>query len=189
MPTSQLTEHVSCFLQSLNLYEICVVFNMIISKIDSDNSDLFAEILEEYPKHIILIVVKKERFLQDIKLHNQQILCFKDEAYSKDISEKYDNQQIFFKESLNSKISVSTKNSFADKIKENLLKHTEPAINDAAKYASIVYNELDLDDEVEFIVISATNDYPDVMMVLCPAVPESPIKTQIKKILCYPKSL
>jgi len=161
---------------------------MILSRFNIDNSELFTAELKKYPDNIIVIICKNHTYLPDIELDNRQILCLKEESYSQETKDKLQRYEVFFREEfIFTKKPVNTTSSFSDKIMQNLLRHTEVAISDAAKYSCFVYNELDIDNETQFIVITASSNFPDAMFLIDPSVPEIQEKTQVKKILCYPK--
>ena len=163
---------------------------MIISKQNTDNSNIFRAELLNYPHTLVVIIVKQHKYVPKFEADNNMVVYLKDELYSKEVENQLGNSRVFFSNTLDiRKNLVNTVNTFSDKIRQNLLKNTEQAINDTAKYASYVYDELEMANKVEFIVISATEDYPDVMILLNPTIPESQEKTQIKKILCYPKKV
>ena len=163
---------------------------MIISKQNTDNTELFNEVLKRYPNKLIVIITQEHKYLPNIEIENKIVIYLKEEMHSKEIKEKLSKYRVFFKDTLNpGKKAVKTTSSFSDKIMQNLLSHTDSAINDATKYASLVYNELDLENNIEFIVIAATKAYPDVMILLNPAIPESQEKTHIKEVLCYPNKV
>ena len=164
---------------------------MILSRQNGDNSALFLQEIQRQPDKSIVIVVKKHTFLPVIIAPNQLIACITEET-SKDsapsVVSKY--QKVFYSDDMQKmKKPVTVSSSFSDKIMKNLLQNSEPAISDAAKYASFVYNELDFENDTELLVITATADYPDALVLLNPASPETHEKTNITKVICYPRTL
>ena len=160
---------------------------MIISKQNDDNSSLFTIELQNYNDLKIVIVVKKSEYLPQITTGNKLAICLTEEIESQEVIQKYPHCTLFFKDDFKQiKKPVTTNASFSDKIMQNLLKNTEPAISNAAKYGSFVYNELDLDNQQEIIVITTTENYADTMILMNPSMPETQEKSQIKKVICFP---
>jgi len=163
---------------------------MLISLGNSDNSLLFNQVLGEYPNFMLLIVVKNYLYLPNLCSYQPSIVVLFEEEENPEHKKQLAPRRVFFQNNLQKqKLPVQTTPSFADRIYKNLLHKTEKAWQEAARYAAIVYNELDLPKATEMMVISATQNYPDSLVLLSPSSPETTEKTQIKKVLVYPKAI
>jgi hypothetical protein len=163
---------------------------MIISKKNKDNSSLFQRELEKYPDHVLVMIAKHHKYLPSLEAKNKTIIFLKDEHFSEEVAERLGEHTVFFKDTLkSSKKPVISTHTFSDRIYKNLFQNAEQAINDAGKYSAFAYNELDIENKTEFIVISATDHCPDSMLLLSPSAPETHEKSQIKSVICYPHTI
>lgn len=163
---------------------------MIITKKNCNNSNLFLENLPSIDFNL-LIIIKKTEYLPGFKYDKPCMIFITEEDdlchSSEKISTMFPQARVYFAKDLEHyiKLHINTKN-FSENIIENLYKHTEPAIHLSAKCSSIANILNKENDNKLFVVISATQNYPDSMILLEAATPEFEEKTHIKEIICYP---
>ena len=121
---------------------------MVISRRNMDNSNLFMRELKRFTDEIIVIIVKNHNYLPDLKVDNKIVIFLKEEKYDCETAEKlqkeFQNALIFFSDTMHclSEPKISHER-FSEKILKNLYQRTDIALHDAAKFASIVYIEID----------------------------------------------
>lgn len=166
---------------------------MIITKKNYDNSSVFAKHLPQ-GNYTLLIITKKLNFLPYFRYDNQVCIFVteQDEIHNETIivADYFPKAKIFHKNDLDKHLKAHLKvNNFSENILKNLYRHTEKTINEAAKYASIAYINNQDSDIRNYLVITATKEYPDAMILLEPATPEFQERTHIKEIICYPNMI
>ncbi len=166
---------------------------MIITKKNYDNSSVFTKHLPQ-EDYILLIIIKKLNYLPNFQYDNHVCIFIteQDDINNEpiDITDYFPNAKIFLKNDLNKFLTTHLEvSNFSENIFKNLYRHTETTINEAAKYASIAYINNKDSNMRNYLVITATEEYPDAMILLEPATPEFQEKTHIKKIICYPNMI
>jgi hypothetical protein len=166
---------------------------MIITKRNSNNSEVFLKYLPNQ-HYILLIIVKKLIYLPKFTYKNQVLIFITEEDEITDKESKYTeffpNAKFFFNDELHKYLKThSNSGNFSENILKNLYKHTEKTINTAAEYAAIANIKYNNSNMNSFLVITATENYPDAMILLKPATPEFQEKTHIKEIICYPNMI